>query len=86
MTTKSTPIVSDFQDNISEMEDRSRRNNMGVDEVTEEKAETWEDCEKKVLEILRDKLEIEDVTIERVSRVKPYQKRKITKARPHLGQ
>ena len=68
------------------MEDRSRRNNMGVDGVTEEKGETWEDCEKKVLEILRDKLEIEDVTIECAHRVKPYQNRKVTKARPHLGQ
>ena len=43
----------------------------------------WEDCENKVLEILRDKLEIEDVTTERAHRVNPYQNKKITKARPH---
>ena len=47
------------------MEDRSCRNNILLDGVTEEKGETWEDCEKKVLEILTDKLEIEDATIER---------------------
>ena len=62
MATKSTPI--------SEMEDRSRRNNIRVDGVTEEKGETWRDCENKVLEILRDKLEIGDVTIELAHRVK----------------
>ena len=45
----------ELQDKISEMEDRSRRNNIRVDGVTEEKGEAWEDCENKVLEILRDK-------------------------------
>ena len=54
----------------------SRRNNIRVDGVTEEKGETREDCEEKLLEILRDKLETEDVTIERVHRVKPYQNKK----------
>ena len=52
---------------------------MRVDGVTE-------DCENKVIEILRDKFEIEDVTIERAYRIKPYQNEKVTKARPHLGQ
>ena len=61
------------------MENRSRRNNMRVDGVTE-------DCENKVIEILRVKFEIEDVTIERAYRIKPYQNEKVTKARPHLGQ
>ena len=45
----------ELQDKISEMEDRSRRNNIREDGVTEEKGEAWEDCENKVLEILRDK-------------------------------
>ena len=58
---------------LPELQDRPRGNNIRVDEVTEEKGEMWEDCEKKVLEKLRDKLEIEDVTIERAHRVKPYQ-------------
>ena len=52
---------------------------MRVDGVTE-------DCENKVIEILRDKFETEDVTIERAYRVKPYQNEKVTKAWPHLGQ
>ena len=49
----SLPVL---QDKISEIEDRSSRNNIRVDGVTKEKRETWEDCEKKVLEILRDKM------------------------------
>ena len=70
----------ELQEKISEMQDRSRRSNIRVDGVTEEKGETWEDCENKVLEILRDKPEIEDVTIERAHRGKSYQNKKITKA------
>ena len=76
----------ELQDKISKMEDRSRWNNIGVDGVTEEKGETWEDCENKFLKILKDKLEIENVTTERAHRIKPYQNKKITKVKPHLGQ
>ena len=66
------------------MEDRSRRNNIQVDRVTK-KRRAW-DCENKVLEILRSKLEIEDVAIERAHRIKQYQNKKVKKTRPHLGQ
>ena len=79
-------ILLELQDKISKMEDRSRWNNIGVDGVTEEKGETWEDCENKFLKILKDKLEIENVTIERAHRIKPYQNKKTTKVKPHLGQ
>ena len=36
--------LSELQEKISQMEDGSRRNNVRVDGVTEEKGETWEDC------------------------------------------
>ena len=36
--------LSELQEKISEMEERSRRNNIRVDGVTEEKGETWENC------------------------------------------
>ena len=39
----------ELQDKILEMGDWSYRNNIRVDGVTEEKGETWEDCEKKFL-------------------------------------
>ena len=63
--------LSELQEKISEMEERSCRSNIRLDGMTEEKGETWEDCENKVLLILRDKLEIEYVTIERAHRVTP---------------
>ena len=53
-----------------------RRYNIRVDGITEEKGETWEDCEKKASEILRNKLEIEDVTREHAHRVKTISKYK----------
>ena len=59
------------------IEGRSSRNKKRVGGVTEEKRETWEDCEKKVLEISKDK--VEDVTTERANRVKPYRNRKNSK-------
>ena len=74
--------LSELQDKISEMEERSCRNNIRVDGVTEEQGETWEDCENKLSEILRDKLEVADVTIERAYGVKPYQTQKNSKASP----
>ena len=52
---------------------------MRVDGVTEEKEQTWGDFEMKVLEILKDKHEIEDVTIERAQRAKSYQNNKCNK-------
>ena len=64
-------------DSLPELQDRSRRNNILVDGVTEKKKrETWEGSGKNILEILRYKLEIEDVKIERSHRVKPYQNKK----------
>ena len=71
--------LSELEDKISNTEDRSRRNDIRVDGVTEEKGKTCEDCEKIILEILSDILEIDDVKIERAHRVKPYQNKKIIK-------
>ena len=83
MSTKSTPIISmiicrNARQDIGAGR-QSRKNNMQVDGVTEKKGETWDDYEKKVLEILRDKLEIKDVIIERAHRVKSYQNKKNNK-------
>ena len=68
-----------MEDKISEMYDISRRHNIQVDGITEGKEDTCEDCEKKVLEILKDKIEIEDVTTERSHIVKPDQNNKNNK-------
>ena len=42
---------------LTDLEDRSRRNNLRIDEVAEENGESWDDCERKVKEIFIDKLE-----------------------------
>ena len=62
----------ELQGKIPEIEERPPRNSMQVDGVTGEKVGTWGDCVKKNLEILRDKLEIEDELTECAHRVKPY--------------
>ena len=56
---------------LTDLEDRSRRNNLRIDGVAEENGETWDDCEQKVKEIIMDKLELEnDIIIERAHRTK----------------
>ena len=57
---------NDVSEKLIELEDRSRRNNLRFDGLTEDTNETWDDCERKIQKILSDKLEItEDVEIER---------------------
>ena len=38
-------------DKLTELEDRSRRNNLRIDGINEEKRETWEMCETKIRNI-----------------------------------
>ena len=56
---------------ISELEDRNRRNNLRFENINEEKDETWEKSEVKLKKILKDKLGIENVEIERAHRTGP---------------
>ena len=52
---------------LTDLEDRSRKNNFQIDGVAEENGETKDNCERKVKEIFMDKLKLEnDITIERV--------------------
>ena len=51
---------NEVSEKLIEIEDRSRRNNLRIDGLIENKNETWNDCEKKVQEVLRDKLSIQD--------------------------
>ena len=44
---------------LIEFEDRSRRNNLRFDGLTEDPNETWDDCEQKVQDVLLNKLNIE---------------------------
>ena len=58
-------------DKLAELEDRSRRNNVRIDGINEEKSKTWEMCETKIKNIFQDKLKIhDDIIIERAHRKK----------------
>ena len=43
---------------LTELEDRSRRNNVRIDGIPETPNETWENCEEEVRKIIRNKLDI----------------------------
>ena len=54
---------------LTDLEDRSRRNNLQIDGIAEENGESWDNCERNVKEIFMDKLELEnDIIIERAHR------------------
>ena len=58
--------------NLVELEDRSLRNNLRIDGIKEEPNETWEACEKKIQDIIVDKMGIESgVEIDRCHRIGP---------------
>ena len=44
-----------MSEKLTELDDRSRRNNRRIDSQTENINETSDDYEKKILEVLRDK-------------------------------
>ena len=66
--------LDEVEKKFTDLEDRSRRNNLRIDGVAEENGESWDDCEQKVKEIFMDKLELENVIIiERAHRAKKKQ-------------
>ena len=58
------------QDKLTELEDRSHRNNIGIDGIKETKGETWNDCEEKVQDMFAQKLGLDGTEIECARRVK----------------
>ena len=56
---------------IVELEDRSQRNNLRIDGITEKENKAWDECEQEVQSLIKDKLGIaENIIIERVHRIK----------------
>ena len=74
----------DKRNKLTELEDRSRRNNVRIDGIAEEPGETCEECEKKVQRLLSEELDLNDVVTERVHIVKAYspEKKNSKKLRP----
>ena len=56
---------------IVDLEDRSRKNNLRIDGISEKENETWDECEQEVQLLIKDKLGIaENIVIERAHRIK----------------
>ena len=62
--------LTDISNKLTELEDRSRRNNIRIDGTAEEPGKTWGKYKRKVQRLLREELDINDVVIERAHRVK----------------
>ncbi|XP_057304910.1 uncharacterized protein LOC130641911 [Hydractinia symbiolongicarpus] len=63
--------LKDLKEKLREMEDRSRRNNLRIDGLAEHEKGSWEDCKQKVKNLLKQKLNLENIIIERIHRVRP---------------
>ena len=76
--------LTDIRYKLTELEDRSRRNNIRIDEIAEEPGKTWGKCERKVQRLLSEELDINDVVKKRAHRVKAYspEKKNSKKLRP----
>ena len=61
--------IGDMKEKMREMEDRSRRNNLRIDGIDEVNGETWDDTEERVLDLLENRLQINNVRIERAHRI-----------------
>ena len=57
-----------IHDKLVELEDSSRRNNIRIDGIKEHDKESWEECERRVHLMLKERLDIENVEIERAHR------------------
>ena len=62
---------------LTELEDRSWRNNVRIDGIPETPNETWENCEEEVRKIIKNKLDItDDIEIDRCHCMVKFQKNK----------
>ena len=64
--------LTDIKNKLTELEHRSRRNNILIGGIAEEPGERWEECERKVQRLLSEERDVNDAVIERVHRVKAY--------------
>ena len=53
------PDLKEIEDKLNDLENRSRRNNLKINGVFEEKNESWSQNEKKLQEIMKDQLQFE---------------------------
>ena len=76
--------LTDIRNTLTELENRSRRNNIRINGIAEEPGETCNECERKVQRLLSEELDINDAVIEHSHIVKAYspEKKNSKKTRP----
>nr|XP_047125170.1 uncharacterized protein LOC124807373 [Hydra vulgaris] len=52
-------LTINLRDKLAEIEDRSRRNNLRISGIEESVDESWDDCESKVRELIKKKLDLQ---------------------------
>ena len=63
---------------LTELEDRSRRNNIRIDGITENPNETWEKCEEEVKKLIETKLNIDgEIEIDRCHRMGKFKRNNV---------
>ena len=56
--------AENIHNKLVELEDRSRRNTIRIDGIKEHNKESWEECERRIHSMLKERLDIENVEIE----------------------
>ena len=59
-----------FCNKLLDLENRSRRNNLRIDGITEGPSESWEQCEEQLQDVFKEKLGLNNVQIKRTYRVR----------------
>ena len=65
---------------LVDLGDRSRRSNLRTDGVAEKRGETWRQCEDEVNDVFKEKLDLENINIERAH----PSKRKTSDSKPRI--
>ncbi|XP_057314220.1 ankyrin repeat domain-containing protein 12-like [Hydractinia symbiolongicarpus] len=67
-TTNRKEQLSIYEEKLRHLEDRQRRNNLRIDGLEESESESWDDTEKKVVNLFEHKLGLSNVHVERAHR------------------
>ena len=63
---------------LTELEDRSRRNNVRIEDIPEISNETWKSCEEEVRKIIKNKLDMtDDIEVDCYHRMSKFQRKKL---------
>ena len=61
--------LTELENCVDYLENQSRRNNVIFEGIEESDKESWHDSERKVMDVIKETMELEDLTIERAHRV-----------------